>query len=150
LPSQCGGVRAARYTGGMASLDLDVVRHALSKAREHGFREIELVVGEDQFSARLAGFAQTSVPPTVSANPEEAAMPQTMAISSPLVGYFREGSKPLQVDDIVKKGDSVCVIVALGLANEVESKVDGRVVEVLVEPGQAVEFGQVLARVMPE
>ena len=47
----------------------------------------------------------------------------------------------------VKKGEVVAIVAALGIANEIESKVSGDVVEVLVDTNQAVEFGQLLAKV---
>lgn len=127
-------------------MDLDVVRHALRTARQFGYREVELQLGEDHFHAKLAPGPQAPQTParTSAATLEEDH--KFAAIASNAVGYYREGDTPLAVDAIVKKGDIVALIVALGIENEVESKWSGRVVEVLVEPGQAVQYGQPLAR----
>ena len=70
-------------------------------------------------------------------------------ITSPMVGNFYSaaspGAKPfVQVGDIVKEGDVVCIIEAMKLMNEIVSEVSGRVVEICVEDGQPIEFGQVL------
>ena len=70
-------------------------------------------------------------------------------ITSPMVGNFYSaaspGAKPfVQVGDIVKEGDVVCIIEAMKLMNEIVSEVSGKVVEICVEDGQPIEFGQVL------
>ncbi|MBO7672868.1 acetyl-CoA carboxylase biotin carboxyl carrier protein [bacterium] len=70
-------------------------------------------------------------------------------ITSPMVGNFYSaaspGAKPfVQVGDIVKEGDVVCIVEAMKLMNEIVSEVSGKIVEVCVEDGQPVEFGQVL------
>ena len=135
----------------MASLDLELVRHALDTAQQYGFREVEISLAEDQFSAKLSTRPRPQIVESGQGPVEtvDEAKPETVAIVSPLVGYYREGQAPLQVGDPVLRGDIVAVIVALGLANDVESKVSGEVTEVFVEPGQAVEYGQVLATVKP-
>ncbi len=130
----------------MSNLDLELVRHALSVARQRGFAEVELAIGEQNFSAHLdplprkAGQAKAS-------GPEAPKEPELLNITATLVGYYREAKRPLRVGDIVQKGDVVAVVAALGIANDVESKVSGEVVEVLVEPNQPVEYGQTLAKV---
>lgn len=70
-------------------------------------------------------------------------------ITSPMVGNFYSaaspGAKPfVQVGDIVKEGDVVCIVEAMKLMNEIVSEVSGKIVEICVEDGQPVEFGQVL------
>lgn len=73
-------------------------------------------------------------------------------ITSPMVGTFYSCPKPdsksyVNAGDNVKKGDIVCVIEAMKLMNEIESDIDGEIVEVLVKDGQMVEFGQELFKV---
>ncbi len=68
-------------------------------------------------------------------------------ILSPMVGTFYGASSPkaepfVKVGTIVKKGDIVCVIEAMKLMNEVESEVDGEVVEILINNEEMVEYGQ--------
>ena len=124
-------------------MDLDLVRHALAAARRHGYAEVELGAGDASFTARLARLPKAAPPavdvPVVDDAPQE--------IKATLVGYYREAKAPLAVGRTIRKGDNVATIEALGIVTDVGSKVEGEVVEVLVEPGQAVEYGQVLARV---
>ena len=73
-------------------------------------------------------------------------------VTCPLVGIFyaapEEGAEPfVKVGDTVKKGQTLAIVEAMKLMNEIESEVDGVVTEVLAENGQAVEFGQELFRI---
>ena len=73
---------------------------------------------------------------------------------SPIVGTFYQSSSPdappfVAINDIVKKGDVLCIIEAMKLMNEIEAEVSGTIVEILVENGQAVEYDQPLFRIKP-
>lgn len=73
-------------------------------------------------------------------------------VASPLVGTFyaapAEDAKPfVSVGDIVKKGQTLAIIEAMKLMNEIESEYDGTVTEVLAENGRPVEYGQPLFRI---
>jgi len=75
-------------------------------------------------------------------------------VTSPMVGTFYRASNPnappfVQVGDIVKKGQVLCIIEAMKLMNEIESEVAGEVVEIPVSNGQPVEYGEVLFRIRP-
>jgi acetyl-CoA carboxylase biotin carboxyl carrier protein len=136
----------------MASLDSDLVRHALKTAREHGFAEVDLGLDGSLFRARLEPGPKKPVEPPVILN--EAEMRAKVEsdfklIKSPIVGFYREGPTQLEPGKTVKPADIVAVINALGIANDVEAQVTGEIAEVLVTDGQAVEFGQVLAKVKP-
>ena len=124
-------------------MDLDLVRHALAAARRHGYAEVELGAGDAAFTARLARLPK----PVVAANAPTAVDDAPQEIKATLVGFYREAKAPLAVGRTIRKGDNVASIEALGIVTDVASKVEGEVVEVLAEPGQAVEYGQVLARV---
>jgi len=130
----------------MANLDSELVRHALSVARQYGFAEVELGIGEESFSARLDPAPKRTISAKAAAA-QAALETEFETITSTLVGYYRPAKPALQVGASVKKGDVVAIIVALGIANDVESKVSGEIVEVLVEPNQPVEYGQALAKV---
>ena len=70
-------------------------------------------------------------------------------ITSPMVGTFYSAPSPdsdpfVTVGDVIKPGQVVCIIEAMKLMNEIEADVCGRVVEICVENGQTIEFGQVL------
>lgn len=78
----------------------------------------------------------------------EAAVNQ-VKVASPIVGTFYRASSPdkppyVEVGDIVKKGQVLCIIEAMKLMNEIESEASGKVVKAFVENGQPVEYGQPL------
>ena len=80
------------------------------------------------------------------------AAPVGNVVKAPLVGTFyaapAEDAEPfIQVGDSVKKGQSVAIIEAMKLMNEIESDFDGTVTEILVKNGQAVEYGHPLFRI---
>ncbi|MBI1756753.1 MAG: hypothetical protein HYR64_06565 [Fimbriimonas ginsengisoli] len=124
----------------MAELDLELVRHALDTARRHGFAELELEAGGAVFRARL-----DQTPQAQTAKTPEIPAPDGVPIRAPLIGYYVPGAAPLELGMKVQPGDVIGVINALGIDNEVESSVSGEVIEVLVQDGEAVEFGQPLA-----
>jgi acetyl-CoA carboxylase biotin carboxyl carrier protein len=75
-------------------------------------------------------------------------------IKSPMVGTFYRSPAPdeppfASVGDRIRSGQTVCIIEAMKLMNEIESEIVGQVVEVLVENGQPIEFGQTLMYVNP-
>ncbi len=75
-------------------------------------------------------------------------------VTSPIVGTFyraRSPDKPpyVEVGDTVKKGQILCIIEAMKLMNEIESETAGKVVQILVENGQPVEYGQPLFVIEP-
>ncbi len=73
-------------------------------------------------------------------------------ITSPMVGTFYRASAPgeepfVEVGNNVKVGQTICILEAMKLMNEIESEFNAEIVEILVENGTPVEFGQVLMRV---
>lgn len=75
-------------------------------------------------------------------------------ITSPMVGTFYRAPAPdapsyVDVGDKIKPGDTLCIIEAMKLMNELDAEISGDIVEILVENAQPVEFGQVLFRVAP-
>ena len=86
--------------------------------------------------------------------PAPAANERLVAITSPMVGTFYRAPAPdadpyVEVGTMVEIGQTVCIIEAMKLMNEIESEVRGRVVELLVENAQPVEFGQKLFLIDP-
>jgi acetyl-CoA carboxylase biotin carboxyl carrier protein len=70
-------------------------------------------------------------------------------VTSPIVGTFYRSSSPdkpayVEVGDVVKKGQVLCIIEAMKLMNEIESETAGKVIQILVENGNPVEYGQPL------
>ena len=79
--------------------------------------------------------------------------PEGQIVKSPLVGTFyaapSEDAEPfVSVGDQVKKGQTLAIVEAMKLMNEIESDFDGKVAEIYVENGQAVEYGQPLFRIV--
>ncbi len=84
----------------------------------------------------------------------EAAAPGHVTIEAPMVGTFYRATAPgadpyVREGDVIKEGQILCIIEAMKLMNEIEAKVGGRIVKVLVENGLAVEYGQPLFLVEP-
>ena len=78
--------------------------------------------------------------------------PDLLEITSPMVGTFYRASAPgedpfVEIGSSITVGQTICILEAMKLMNEIESEFKGEVVEVLVENGTPVEFGQVLMRV---
>jgi acetyl-CoA carboxylase biotin carboxyl carrier protein len=85
----------------------------------------------------------------------DAARTSTITLEAPMVGTFYRASSPtadpyVREGDVVKEGQILCIIEAMKLMNEIEAKVSGRVVKVLVENGQPVEYGQGLFVLEPQ
>lgn len=101
--------------------------------------------------------AVTTPPPTPSPSADVAAAPpatdeKAVEITSPMVGTFYRAPSPdeapfVDVGDRVQTGQTVCIIEAMKLMNEIEAEVSGQVLEILVDNGQPVEYGQPLMRV---
>lgn len=75
-------------------------------------------------------------------------------VTSPIVGTFYRSSSPdkpayVEVGDVVKKGQTLCIIEAMKLMNEIESETAGKIVQLLVESGAPVEYGQPLFVIEP-
>lgn len=105
-------------------------------------------------SARPAASDPSASLPTPGAAETAAAGDRLKAITSPMVGTFYGSPAPdadpyVEVGDIVEVGQTVCIIEAMKLMNEIESEFKGKVVQILVENTQPVEFGQKLFLVEP-
>jgi acetyl-CoA carboxylase biotin carboxyl carrier protein len=89
--------------------------------------------------------------------PEEVVEPVTtkqVTVTSPIVGTFYRAPAPdkppyVQVGDMVKKGQVLCIIEAMKLMNEIESETSGKIIQILIENGQPVEYGQPLFVIEP-
>jgi acetyl-CoA carboxylase biotin carboxyl carrier protein len=97
----------------------------------------------------MTPMAEAGVTPASTAAADAAAVPQGNVLKSPMVGTFYRSSAPgakpfVDVGQTVKADETVCIIEAMKLLNEIESGFDGVIKEVLVENGQPVEYGQPL------
>ncbi|MDX1905874.1 MAG: acetyl-CoA carboxylase biotin carboxyl carrier protein [Bacteroidia bacterium] len=84
----------------------------------------------------------------------EAALANTVEFRSPMIGTFYRSSGPdaapfVKVGDTVEKGQVLCIIEAMKLFNEIESEVAGKIVKIMVENAQPVEYDQVLFLIEP-
>jgi len=144
-------------------MDLKEIKQILQLMDENGLAEFELERDGLRIALRKAcapAPAATMVPmmqaPAPAAAPEAAATePQTdektTTINSPMVGTFYLAPSPdappfATVGQTVGKDDVVCILEAMKVMNEVKAEVEGRIVEVLVENGEPVEYGQPLFR----
>ncbi len=97
------------------------------------------------------------VEPTTPSNPPPAvpaARADLIEITAPMVGTFYRAPAPgepsfVEVGSRIGVGQTVCILEAMKLMNELESEVSGEIIEIIVENGTPVEFGQVLMRVKP-
>ncbi|MSQ75974.1 MAG: acetyl-CoA carboxylase biotin carboxyl carrier protein [Rhodoferax sp.] len=146
-------------------MDLRKLKTLIDLVSESNVSELEITEPEGKIRIVKAGSAaapaqaqpaaaqQPSRAQVVQATPAvaEAAPepPAVIAVKSPMVGTFYRSAAPgakafVEVGDLVKVGDTVCIIEAMKILNEIESEVSGTVSRVLCENGQAVEYGQAL------
>jgi acetyl-CoA carboxylase biotin carboxyl carrier protein len=127
--------------------------------RGHGPAPIVQMAPGPAVSVPLPPMQAVSLSPRVSAaEAPRPAAPESekkgYLVNSPFVGTFYRTPAPdqppfVEVGSVVKKGQTLCIIEAMKLMNEIEADEPGRVTEILVENGQPVEFGQPLFRVEP-
>ncbi|WP_186258390.1 acetyl-CoA carboxylase biotin carboxyl carrier protein [Burkholderia gladioli] len=152
-------------------MDLRKLKTLIDLVSESGISELEVTEGEGKvrivknappvYVQPASGYApQVGAPTPAAAAPLEGAAPAAAAapapaapqghvVTSPMVGTFYRAPSPgadpfVQVGDTVKEGQTICIIEAMKLLNEIESDKAGVVKEILVENGQAVEYGQPL------
>ena len=142
------------------------IRRLADLLRDYGLTEVEVEREGVRVRLRREPAAPAAAPsagsvvaapaaasPVVSAAPA-ASEAHLLTIEAPMVGTFYRAPSPdaqpfVRDGDRVKKGQVVCIIEAMKLMNEIESKVAGRVVKVLVENTQPVEYGQPLFLLEP-
>jgi acetyl-CoA carboxylase biotin carboxyl carrier protein len=144
-----------------AAAVVDVVRELSTVLAQLGLTEVEVTWGGTtvrvQRSAPTASVAHGAAPPLAPAatvSITEPAEQSRVTVEAPIVGTFYRASAPnaepyVREGDVVKQGQIVCIIEAMKLMNEIESKVGGRIVSILVENGQPVEYGQPLFSIDP-
>jgi acetyl-CoA carboxylase biotin carboxyl carrier protein len=124
----------------------------LSKPRPKISQNIPTVHIPNYFDQGLASqqSQQAQNEKNTDAKKEEAALSENVVeVRSPMVGTFYRSPSPdadpyVQIGSDIKAGNTICIIEAMKLMNEIESEVTGKVVKILAENGQAVEFDQVL------
>ena len=145
-------------------MDIRKVKKLIELLEESGIAEIEISEGEE--SVRISRYARDipaaipqpvavpapAVPQPVPPEPGSARA-ETAArgheVTAPMVGTFYSGPAPgakpfVEIGSDVKAGDTLCIIEAMKMMNQIEADADGRIVSILAENGTPVEFGQVL------
>src|SRR5690349_14259234 len=146
-------------------MDLRKLKKLIDLVQESGIGEIEITEGEEKvrISRQLAaqpmmmatpqmqpmampGAPAPAAAPAAAAPPPE---PKGHALKSPMVGTFYRAPSPgappfVEIGQSVSKGQTLCIIEAMKLLNEIESDVSGPVKAILVENGQPVEYGRPL------
>lgn len=149
-------------------MDLRKLKTLIDLVQNSGISELEISEGEEKI--RIAKHAAPAAPTTVMlgshgyapqpgpampsgpASPAESAAPaepEGHVVKAPMVGTFYRAGSPgassfVEVGQAVKQGDTLCIIEAMKLMNEIEADATGTIKAVLTENGQAVEFGQPL------
>jgi len=151
--------------GGRARLNLKEIRALIDLLREYGLTELEVERGGERIRLRRDVVVSPPTPAGPSAVGTGAAAPvaeparverrpDLVTVEAPMVGTFYRAPSPddepfVREGDSVKKGQVLCIIEAMKLMNEIESRVSGRVVKILAENGQPVEYGQALFLIEP-
>lgn len=144
-------------------MDLRKLKTLIDLVADSGIAELEVTEGEDRVriakfspapAAPAAAAAAVQVPTAhgVPANGSTALPvpePEGHVVKSPMVGTFYRSPSPgaasfIELGQSVKPGDTLCIIEAMKLLNEIDSDISGVVTKILVENGQPVEFGQPL------
>jgi acetyl-CoA carboxylase biotin carboxyl carrier protein len=146
-------------------LPLDDLKSLLETLEEGGVSEFEyedekvrikvaLARGQAPMVSAVAAPVAAAVPPPTPSSPRaaEAVDPNVVFVTSPFVGTFYRAPSPESEDFVslngsVKKGQTLCIIEAMKLMNEIEAEFAGTVLEVLAESGKSVEFGQKLFKI---
>ena len=140
----------------------DLVRRLGGLLPELGLSEIEVAIGEMRIrltrtpppAAPASPAAATASSPP-SAHVADALSFSGITIEAPMVGTFYRASSPtaepyVREGDMVKEGQILCIIEAMKLMNEVETRAGGRIAKILVDNGHAVEYGQPLFLIEPQ
>ncbi len=145
---------------GSSELDLsglleDGLRELIELVSSSGVTELSIERGDTKLMIRSAPAEQVQAAVAAAQTVAEAVLAQTepgaagVPITSPIVGTFYSAPTPgaepfVQVGDYVEEGQTVGIVEAMKVMNRIDSEISGRVLEVLVQNGQAVEYGQPL------
>ena len=151
-------------------MDLRKLKKLIDLVQESGIAELEITEGEEKVkivkggAVSISPAAQASAPAVTEARPvapaaatpaaapaaaEAPAGQEGHVVKAPMVGTFYRAASPdakpfVEVGQAVKEGETICIIEAMKLMNEIEADASGTVKAILVENGQPVEYGQPL------
>ena len=144
-------------------MDLRKLKKLIDLVQDSGIGELEITEGEERVKIVRGGIVvqgaapaalpseASPAPPPATATPAEPGppVPEEHVVKAPMVGTFYRAPGPdakafVEVGQSVKEGQTICVIEAMKLMNEIEADATGMVRAILVENGQPVEYGQPL------
>ncbi len=150
-------------------MDIRKIKKLIELLEDSSLTEIEIVEGEESVRLVRGGSGQAMVPQTVITAPpaehaaapvaapaiapaveeDEDQIPEGELVLAPMVGTFYAASSPeaqpfVSLGQSVGVGDTLCIIEAMKMFNQIEADISGTVVAILVEPGQPVEYDQPL------
>ena len=148
-------------------MDLRKLKKLIDLVQESGISELEVTEGEEKvriakhygavaaapqqyYAAAPAPLAAAGAPTASAVNlDDEDELPEGHVVKSPMVGTFYRSPSPgadafVQVGQAVKQGETLCIIEAMKLLNEIEADASGVIKAILVENGEPVEFGEPL------
>jgi acetyl-CoA carboxylase biotin carboxyl carrier protein len=152
-------------------MDLRKLKKLIDLVQESGIAELEVTEGEEKVRIRSSSVPEVTyvtqppglaasqpmavMAPSAASAPPQAAEPEGPAaaeghvLKSPMVGTFYRAGSPgaepfVEIGDEVKVGQTVCIIEAMKLMNEIECDKDGVIKAILIENGQPVEYGEPL------
>jgi acetyl-CoA carboxylase biotin carboxyl carrier protein len=146
-------------------MDLRKLKKLIDLVEESGITELEVTEGEERVriakQPSVAAQPNYAIPQTApiaatvtcaaptAASEEKSELPEGQVVKSPMVGTFYRSASPesspfVEVGSAVKNGETLCIVEAMKLLNEIESDCSGTVKAILVENGQPVEYGEPL------
>ena len=147
-------------------IDLTQLRDLMRALQDFDVNELELEQGEQRIvlrrgavhgtmtmtQAAMAPMAPGSIPPPAATATAAAADESGVFVTSPFVGTFYRAPSPdaapfVEVGSTIKAGQALCIVEAMKLMNEIEAEISGTIVEILIENGKPVEYGDRLFRV---
>ena len=136
-------------------IDKDLIKQLSESLNEFHLTELEYSDGKTTIKVGKGSKAITTKSPTTESSVKTQAQKEDTSsniVRSPMVGtaYLspEPGAKPfVSVGNKVKKGDTILIIEAMKTMNHIQSTVDGEVIEILINDGEAVEFEQALAKI---
>ncbi|NOZ21109.1 MAG: acetyl-CoA carboxylase biotin carboxyl carrier protein [Planctomycetes bacterium] len=148
-------------------MDLDKIREMIALMEEHDLTEIEISSGEEKIRLkkgegplvqRMANPGPVVPQQVVEMSAQTAESEEEsglIEITSPMVGTFYRANAPdaepyAEVGDMVEADDVVCIIEAMKVMNEIKAEIAGEVVDILVENGDVIEYGQPLFKIKPK
>ena len=149
-------------------MDIRKVKKLIELLEESGIAELEINEGEESVRISRYGSAPATAPVNYAAAPaaptpaapaattasavesdEEEGLPSGHVVTSPMVGTFYIAASPgakqfVNIGDSVAEGDTVCIVEAMKILNQIEADASGTIKAILVENAQPVEYGQPL------